>query len=430
MIAGAQVAAAIEVLADIEAKRRPAVDALKDWGHAHRFAGSKDRGAIASFVYDALRRKASAAFVMEAATPRAILLGTQRLVRALRLDEVEALFNGIGHAPGPLTEDEAQRYVSGDLEAAPPHIAGDFPEWLEPSLLAVFGDNVVAECAALATRAPVDLRVNTSKIERAAALTRLARLGAEPTPFSPIGIRIPPAPDGRALALAGEPVFVKGLVEVQDEGSQLAALLSGAAPGEQVLDLCAGAGGKSLALSALMENRGQIYATDADARRLMQSQARIERAQARNLQLRPPRGGADVLADLEARCDLVFVDAPCTGTGSWRRNPDAKWRIRPGALAQRIAEQDAVLAAAKRFVKPGGRLHYVTCSVLREENEERIEKFLSESSDFSIVSVAAMVQPAGLTSLENFAAPFGFGLRLGPLASRTDGFFVAQLKRA
>lgn len=427
MTPGARVAAAIEVFDEIDTRRRPAADALKDWGLSHRFAGSKDRTAIASLVYDALRRKASAAHVMGATTPRAVLLGTLRLARGTSLDEARTLFSGVGHAPAPLSEEEAQRYAAGDLADAPPHVAGDFPDWLEPSLVAAFGEAVVAETAALATRAPVDLRVNTLKADRAKALARLAHLGAQPTSLSPIGIRLPLSPDGRAPALAAEPAFVKGLVEVQDEGSQLAALFSLARPGEQVLDLCAGAGGKCLALAAFMENRGQVYATDTDGRRLMQGHARIERSGARNIQHRPPRGGTDVLADLEARCDLVVVDAPCTGSGTWRRNPDAKWRIRPSALEQRIAEQDEVLAEAVRFVKPGGRILYVTCSVLREENEDRLDAFLAAHPDFSSVPAAKLVERAGLPPLARFASPFGFGLRLTPLRGGTDGFFIAML---
>jgi 16S rRNA (cytosine967-C5)-methyltransferase len=430
MTPGARVAAAIEVFEEIEARKRPAADALKDWGLAHRFAGSKDRTAIASLVYDALRRKASAAYVMGDATPRGVLLGTLRLVRGQSLDEARALFSGEGHAPAPLDDAEVLRYSTGNLTGASPHVSGDFPDWLEAPLVEAFGDSVVAETAALAARAPVDLRVNTLKADRAKALARLAHLGAQPTPLSPIGIRLSLGTDGRAPALAAEPAFVKGLVEVQDEGSQIAALLSLARPGEQALDLCAGAGGKALALAALMENRGQIYATDTDGRRLMQGHVRIERSGARNIQHRPPRGNADVLADLEARCDLVVVDAPCTGTGTWRRNPDAKWRIRPGALEQRIAEQDKVLAAAVRFVKHGGRILYVTCSLLREENEDRVAGFLASHADFSPVPAGELCERAGLPQLAPFASPFGYGLRLTPLQAGTDGFFIAMLKRA
>ena len=160
-----------------------------------------------------------------------------------------------------------------------------------------------------------------------------------PTPFSPIGLRIAVRGDGRGPALSAEPAYVKGLVEVQDEGSQLAALLSGAKPGMQALDFCAGAGGKTLALAGMMDNQGQIYATDTDGRRLAPIFGRLERSGARNVQVRAPRGVRDVLADLAGRCDLVLIDAPCSGSGAWRRSPDAKWRMRPGALEQRIKDQ-------------------------------------------------------------------------------------------
>ena len=205
-------------------------------------------------------------------------------------------------------------------------------------------------------------------------------------------------PDGRAPPLASDPAYVKGLVEVQDEGSQLAALLAEAKPGMQVLDLCAGAGGKTLALAAAMENQGQIYAADDDARRLAPIFARLARSGARNVQVRAPRGREDVLADLEGRCDLVLIDAPCTGSGAWRRNPDAKWRIRPGALEQRIKDQDETLENALRFVKRGGRIVYITCSVLKAENEDRIAEFMARHDDFLPVDAggaSAIGRPAG-----------------------------------
>lgn len=430
MTPGARVAAAIEILANIETQRRPAGDVLKDWGLAHRFAGSKDRAAIASLVYDGLRRRASAAFLMGHSTPRAILLGALRLVRSLSLDEVRALFSGAGHAPPPLDEDEARHYATGDLAGASPNVAGDFPEWLEPSFVAVYGPRAAEEGQGLALRAPLDLRVNLLKATPEQALARLSHLGAQPAPLSPLGLRFLLAPDGRGPSMAAEPAFVKGFVEVQDEGSQLASLLSLARPGEQVLDLCAGAGGKTLALAAQMENRGQIYAHDEDGRRLLQGLARLERAGVRNVQIRAPRRGADVLADLEARCDLVLIDAPCTGSGTWRRNPDAKWRMRPGALEQRILEQDQVLSDAVRFVKPGGRILYVTCSLLREENEDRIAQLLSRHPEFESMPVAQLVEQAGLPELEKFASWMGPGLRLSPATSGTDGFYIAMVRHA
>lgn len=343
MTPGARIAAAIEIVEAIETHKRPTADVLKEWGLSHRFAGSKDRAAIASLVFDAQRKRASSAFIMGDETPRAIVLGSLRQIRGMSADALAALCTGEAHAPHPLNEGEIGRLTNGDLTGAPSFVAGDFPEWMEPSFAAVFGQSLVAEMSALATRAPVDLRVNTLKTTRDKACASLAHLDAQPTPLSPLGLRLPLAPDGRGPTLAAEPAYVKGLVEIQDEGSQLAAILSHARQGEQVLDLCAGAGGKTLALAAMMQNKGQIHASDRDGTRLMRSFARLERAGVRNVQLHPPRRDEDVLAALAGRCDLVFVDAPCTGTGTWRRSPDAKWRIRPGALEQRTAEQDQAL---------------------------------------------------------------------------------------
>jgi 16S rRNA (cytosine967-C5)-methyltransferase len=426
----ARIAAAIEILADIETRHRPAADALKDWGLSHRFAGSKDRAALATLVFDALRCRASAVWIVGSEEPRAILLGSLREMRGLSADAISALCSGEGHAPPPLSDAERTRLAEGSLDGAPDQVRGDYPEWLAPAFAAAFGENAVAEGRALAARAPLDLRVNTLKATRQKALAALAHLGAAPTPLSPLGLRVPLTEDGRSASLAGQPAYLKGLVEIQDEGSQLAALLAGAAPGEQVLDLCAGGGGKTLALAAVMDNRGQIYASDREARRLAPLHARLERAGTRNVQVRTPRRGQDVLADLEGRCDLVLVDAPCTGTGTWRRNPDAKWRMRPGALEQREKEQDEVLEAGARAVKPGGRLVYVTCSLLPAENEERIAAFLARHGDFVGIAALTLVENAGLPELAAFAAPQGTGLRLSPLTSGTDGFFIAGLRRA
>jgi 16S rRNA (cytosine967-C5)-methyltransferase len=428
MTPAARLAAAIEILSDIETRHRPASDALKDWGLSHRFAGSKDRAALASLVYDALRCRASAAWIMGEETPRAILLGSLREIRGLGVEQAAPLFTGEGFAPAALSEAERARFATGSLDGAPDWVRGDFPEWLAASFAAVFGEAAADEGRALATRAPLDLRVNTLKATREKAAAALKHFEAAPTPLSPIGLRLPLLEDGRSPSLAGEPAYVKGVVEIQDEGSQLAALLSGARSREQVLDLCAGGGGKSLALAALMENHGQIYATDREARRLAGIHPRLEKAATRNIQVRTPRRGADVLADLEGRCDLVLIDAPCTGTGTWRRNPDAKWRVRPGALEQRMKEQEETLETARRFVNHTGRIIYVTCSVLREENEDRIAAFLEKNADFAAIPPVELARAAGLPELERFASRLGPGLRLSPLASGTDGFFIAGLR--
>ena len=333
MTPAARAAAAIEVLTDIDARRRPAADAMKDWGLAHRFAGSGDRAAISSLVYDALRRKSSSAWIMGEPSPRAEILGALRQTRDLDADAIAALFSGEGHGSAKLTEDEYARLKAADLSGAPAHVVGDFPEWLTPQVEASFGAAAAEEGRALAERAPVDLRVNLLKTTRDKALAALAYLGPQPTPLSPVGLRIAIRPDGRAPPLASDPVYVKGLVEVQDEGSQLAALLAEAKPGMQVLDLCAGGGGKTLALAAAMDNQGQIYAADSDARRLAPIFARLARSGARNVQVRAPRGQTDVLADLKGRCDLVLIDAPCTGSAPGGATPTPSGASAPARLS-------------------------------------------------------------------------------------------------
>jgi 16S rRNA (cytosine967-C5)-methyltransferase len=434
MTPSARLSAAIEVFAEIEARRRPAADALKDWGLSHRFAGSGDRAAIAGLVYDALRRKSSSAWLMGEASPRATLIGMLRRERGLDTDAVAALCNGGRYAPSPLSQDEAAALATGALTDAPACVEGDYPEWLDAHLQRVFGDERAAEGAALASRAPLDLRVNTLAAERDEAPAKLQHLNGEPTRWSPIGIRMRLAAEAKSPAIHAEPLFIKGQIEIQDEGSQLAALLASAKPGEQVVDLCAGAGGKTLALAAAMENRGQIYATDLDKRRLAPIHARLERAGARNVQVRTPTGrggGSDVVADLAGRADLVMIDAPCTGTGAWRRNPDAKWRIRPGALAERIKEQQAVLERAALLAKPGGRIAYVTCSVLPEENNDQVEAFLARHPEFSVEKPADVVKALGERAYLFARAVLisGAGLLMTPRRTETDGFFVSVLRR-
>lgn len=432
MTPAARLSAAIEVLSDIGARRRPAADALKDWGLAHRFAGSGDRAAIAGLLYDALRRKASAAFVMGEDTPRAILLGMLRLERKLDLAAIAGLADGGRFAPSPLTDAERAGLEAANLDGAPPWIVGDYPEWLDPHFAATFGDERADEGAALGSRAPLDLRVNTLKATREEVLTELADLSPAPTRWSPVGLRIVLGADARSPAIHAEPAFLKGMVEIQDEGSQLAALMAGAKPGEQVIDLCAGGGGKTLALAAAMENKGQLFASDDDKRRLAPIHARLERAGIRNVQVRTPRAASDVLADLTGHADLVLIDAPCTGTGSWRRNPDAKWRVRPGALEQRVKDQAGLLDRAAALVKPGGRIVYITCSVLNAENGEQIRGFLARHSNFAAVPIAETTAVLGERAFLYRRAVLATdeGLLMTPRRTDTDGFFVSVLRKA
>jgi 16S rRNA (cytosine967-C5)-methyltransferase len=430
MTPAARISAAIEVLADIDARRRPAADALKDWGLSHRFAGSKDRAAIATLVYDALRRKASAGWIMGETTPRATVLGMLRLQRGLDADAIAALCSGERFAPEPLTPDERERLDKADLSGAPAPVAGDFPDWIEASLRRLFGEDLVPEMQALTTRAPLDLRVNTLKVSsREEAHDALPHLGAVETPLSPLGLRIAPSEDGRGPAVQSEPEFLKGWIEIQDEGSQLVALLSGVAPGEQVVDLCAGGGGKTLALAAQMENHGQIYATDNDARRLAPIHDRLARAGVRNVQVRTPRAKADAVTDLDGKIDCVLVDAPCTGIGTWRRNPDAKWRLRPGSLEVRRKEQEAVLDRAAALVNPGGRIVYITCSILPEENDDALSAFMERHAGFAPVPLDRVLDETQLGRLKSVVRPTAHGLQLTPHKTGTDGFYAAILVR-
>ena len=425
MTPSARLSAAIEVFDDIEKRRRPAAQALKDWGLSHRFAGSGDRAAIAGLVYDALRRKASSAWIMGADTPRAVLLGMLTRERGLDVEAISKLASGARFAPEPLSDDEHARLRAASLDDTPPHVRGDYPEWLDAQLAATFGDERVEEAAALASRAPLDLRVNTLKATRGEAAEALSELKPQETRWSPWGLRITVAPDAKSPAIHAEPAFLKGQVEIQDEGSQLAALLTGARPGEQVIDLCAGAGGKTLALAAAMENHGQIFATDTDKRRLAPIHERLERAGTHDVQVRTPRGDKDMLADLAGKADLVLIDAPCTGTGAWRRNPDAKWRVRPGALAERLKDQAEALDHAVALVKPGGRIGYVTCSVLDDENGAQVRAFLGRHPGFAIVP------PADVTNaLGERAFLFRRAALMTPRRTDTDGFFVSVLRRA
>jgi 16S rRNA (cytosine967-C5)-methyltransferase len=432
MTPAAKLAAAIEVFGSLESERRPAGDALKAWGLAHRFAGSGDRAGIAGLVYDALRRRASASWIMGLDTPRAILLGMLKRERGLDVDVIAKLADGSNYGPAALSDDERKQLDVADMAGAPAHVAGDYPEWLEPHFARVFGDTRKEEGAALASRAPLDLRVNTLKADAFKAAAMLSDLKPEEGRWSPWSLRVRLAADAKSPAIHAEPAFLKGMIEVQDEGSQLAALFSGAKPGEQVIDLCAGAGGKTLALAAMMQNKGQVFATDDDKRRLAPIHDRLARSGARNVQVRTPKSVGGELDDLAGKIDLVLIDAPCTGTGSWRRNPDAKWRMRPGALEQRQKEQVEILDRAVPLLKAGGRIAYVTCSVLDEENGAQVRSFLARHSGFSVQAASDVINILG-----ERAFMFGKAARLSdegilmtPRTTETDGFFVSMLSRA
>jgi 16S rRNA (cytosine967-C5)-methyltransferase len=420
---GGRLGAAIEVLTEIESRHRPVRLALKSWGESARYAGAKDRAFVSGLALDALRKRRSLAWRMGEEGPRAAVLGALGLLWAWPLDRIAEAAADEPHGPGPLTDAERQALTSPrDLADAPAPVRGDYPDWLDASLARAFGEARAEEGAALSERAPVDLRVNLLKTDPARALKALASLDAHPTDLLPTALRIAaPDPMTRSGAVEAIPQFSKGWFEVQDLGSQIAAASAGDVARKQVLDLCAGGGGKTLALAAAMGSTGQIYAYDSDARRLTDTIRRADRAGVRNLQVRSPVN-PEPLKGLEAKMDVVFLDAPCTGTGSWRRHPDTKWRLTPETLARRIADQDQVLDEGAAFVKPGGRLVYVTCSVLPEEDEDRVAAFLQRHSEFAVTPATDDPKLAKHLTPDQF-------LRLSPRTAGTDGFFVAVLTK-
>jgi len=425
---GGRLQAAIEVLEEVEGRKRPVAEALKDWGRNHRFAGSGDRSAIGNIVYDALRSRASHAWKMGEETPRALALATMAFDWNKDVEALQAMFADDNHAPAPLTDAEIAAIQAKSMKDAPFWVRGDIPEWLEASFMEAFEEDALLEARAFSQRPPVDIRVNRLKTSIEKVEKELSRFNPRRTALGKDCLRFPAGKgDSRQPNIQGDPAFRKGFYEVQDEGSQIVSSLIYPRPGEQVLDYCAGGGGKTLAMAAQMENKGQIYAYDADASRLAPIVDRLTRAGVRNAQTRTPNEGA--LDDLLGRMDRVVVDAPCTGTGTWRRRPETKWKLTEDQLAKRVEEQQIALAQARQFVRPGGYLVYITCSVLAVENEEQIYHFIENNPDFELVSAGEVWQ-----DLYGFDAPKPWSsdmmsVTLTPASTQTDGFFFSVLER-
>ncbi|GAB5457791.1 MAG: RsmB/NOP family class I SAM-dependent RNA methyltransferase [Henriciella sp.] len=430
---GGKISAAIDVLTMVLDRYQPVKSAVRDWGKRARYAGSKDRAWVSGLVLDALRKRASIAHAMDDASPRGLVLGA--LAHAWKWDirRIDEAMD-TDHAPSALTMKEREQLVMAPDVTADPHIAGDFPEWLTPHMQRAFGEFATVEAQAMCVRADVDLRVNTLKTDTEKAAAPLRSAKAQPSPLLKNAFHIPaPDPTQREASLASIPAYSKGWVEVQDAGSQIAAAAANAKPGEQVLDYCSGGGGKTLALAAMMEGKGQVFAYDIDGRRLSAIIPRLKRSGAHNVQLVHP-DEAEALDLLKDQMDCVFVDAPCTGTGTWRRRPDAKWRVKPKQLETRIAQQDEVLTKAAGFVKPGGRLIYATCSFLIEEDEDRVEKFLQNFTDWREEDAAAHVIESGLLTetgakIVRKGQARGTSVRLTPRSAGTDGFFFSVLRK-
>ena len=429
---GAQVAAAIDILAAIDLGERPADDVAADYFRRRRYIGAKDRRHIAGHVYTVLRHRSALDWWIAKHPvdigPKSRVLTALVLAENWRPEVVAACCDGDRFRPAPLTEAE-DRLLRGLTTRTLRHpempraVASDLPDWLEPYFERVFGKGLEREMAALNASASIDLRVNLLKADRETARRALTAEGvaAEPTPWSPVGLRLV-----ERVPLGGLSAFREGLVEVQDEGSQITALLADARPGMRVVDFCAGAGGKTLALAAGMANRGKLVACDVSAHRLERAVRRLRRAGVGNAERRVLTSERDKWIKHHAGgFDRVLIDAPCLGTGTWRRNPGDKWRVTPEDLASLIVRQQEILRNAARLVRPGGRLVYATCSVLREEDEAQAEAFLVAEPEFSVVP-AARVWNETIGGLSPGGERY---LRLTPARHGTDGFFVAILER-
>jgi 16S rRNA (cytosine967-C5)-methyltransferase len=433
MTPSARLAAAIDLLAAIEAEpRRPADAIANDFFRARRFIGSSDRRNVSERAWGAIRNRLRLAWHLEALgaqpTPRLLLAAHLLLAEGWTPGGIAQNFTGDRFAPAPPTREEEAllaRLATRTLvdPAMPEAIRLNLPDWAFPGLAERFGARLAEEAAAMEAAAPLDLRANLLRTTRDAALAALAAEGipAVPTPLSPWGIRIA---DRRPIGTSR--AFKEGLVEVQDEGSQIIALLTDARPGMRVADYCAGAAGKTLALAAAMDNRGHIVACDVSAPRLEGAVRRLRRAGVHNAERHLLAAGDKWRKRNGRKFDRVLVDAPCTGTGTWRRNPDA--RVRTGAtdLAELSAKQSVILDQASELVRPGGRLVYATCSLLPEEDERQMQGFLQRHPDFAEVPV-----PALWTSLVPGVAPpmEAAQMILSPARHNTDGFFAAVLER-
>jgi 16S rRNA (cytosine967-C5)-methyltransferase len=417
-----QIAAAIELLAATDATpARPADGVANDYFRARRFIGSSDRRAISDRVWRIFRTHRRLVWWLAGKPTPRLLVAASLLLDGGGIVDVETTFTGGRFAPAPLAPSEqlALRRLQGrtlDHASMPDAVRLEMPDWLLPLLSTRFD---AAELTALLEPAPLDLRVNLLKSTLAEAAAALAAEGLEatPTPFSAWGLRI----EGRRQVTTG-PAFRAGLIEIQDEGSQLVAALTGARPGLRVADVCAGAGGKTLALAMMMQNRGQLVACDVSAARLDAAVRRLRRAGVHNVERHLTEAGDKWAKRRAGSFDRVLVDAPCTGTGTWRRNPDARLRLTETDLAELLPKQAAIMDQAAALVRSGGRLVYATCSLLSEENEDQVTAFLTRHPGFALVPLARAWQGGAPPNPGDF-------LSLTPARHGTDGFFAAVLER-
>ncbi len=469
MTPAARLAAAASILDRISAGKQPAETVLKTWGTENRYAGSGDRRAVAERVYTVIRARARLVWAMGGREDgRALVIGSLSLIDGLSVEAIEALHSGDGYGPKPLSKQERSR-ISAPAGEPAGWIAAGLPEFVVEDFKTTFGDRWAEEAEGLMVpRAPIDLRVNSAKATVDEVIAELCEAGLDPqrTPWSAWGLRFPAEtpPDIQTLD-----AFHEGRIEVQDEGSQIVCWLAGVRPGMTVVDYCAGGGGKTLGLgmqglavgaarvdeasepekvwtptgwveapksaakpaAGPVKAEGRLIAYDVVQKRLDNIRPRLQRAglSAELVQLGPNGGGVE---DMIGQADVVFVDAPCTGSGTWRRRPEDAWRLKPEEVDRMHTLQMGILARAAKLVKPSGRLVYITCSMLRGENEATVDAFEEDHPTFAPVPIAealntAAVTDAGRARLGELAD--GHRLRLSPASSHTDGFFAALYER-
>ncbi len=470
MTPAARLAAAAAVLDSVAQGRQPAEAVLKAWGSANRYAGSKDRRAIADQVYKVLRARGRLVWAMGGREDgRALVIGALSLIDGLSVEAIEGLHSGDGYGPKPLSKQERAR-ISATADDLPGWVAAGLPEFVVEDFKTTFGDRWAEEAAGLMVpRAPIDLRVNAAKatVEEVEAELREAGLSPERTPWSAWGLRLSAEPPPNVQALEA---FKAGRIEIQDEGSQIVCWLAGVRPGMTVVDYCAGGGGKTLGLAmqglatgasrvvesaaperiwtptgwvdppaggkakqpaSIARAEGRLIACDVVQKRLDNIRPRLARAgvEAELIHLGPNGGGVE---DIVGTADVVFVDAPCTGSGTWRRRPEDAWRLKPEDVDRMHSLQTAILARAAKLVKPGGRLVYVTCSMLRVENEATVDAFEEDHPAFAPVAIAGALNQTAVTDAARgtlSALATGHRLRMSPATTDTDGFFVALYER-
>ena len=427
MTPAARLQAAIELLDEVLGTDRAADGVISAYFRNRRFIGAGDRRSVSDQIWRVLRHRARLGWALGTDHPSGRLFVAANLVRGegRSIDAIAGLYSGAKNGPSPLAANEkrmVERVKTRDDSAMPREVKLECPWWLLEKFDAAFGAEADKELAALDSEAALDLRVNTLKATRDEVLANLTGedLKASSTPLSPIGVRLP-----ARISLGDHAGFRDGLFEVQDEASQICAQLVDAKPGSKVLDLCAGAGGKTLAIAAAMQNKGQITACDVSVGRLERSKLRLRRAGVHNATLRILEDKDKWIKRQAGTFDRVLVDAPCSGTGAWRRNPDARWHLKPENLENLRATQDSVLDQGAPLVKLGGRLIYATCSLLPEENTQRAEAFLARHLEFKVVPVKdvwSAILPTPCPTEDAF-------LTLTPHRYGTDGFFVAIFER-